>query len=129
MIDDECGAVGGTIIGRGNRSTRRKLAPVPLCPPKIPHDLTWVRNRAIAVGSRRLKAVAMKSAVFWVVTPCSWEAARYFGETYRFHLKRKKPAEASNKLRLHFDLKDEGGIFLRINGLCTKNTALQLRIL
>jgi hypothetical protein len=26
--------------GRGNRSTRRKPAPVPLCPPKIPHDLT-----------------------------------------------------------------------------------------
>jgi hypothetical protein len=29
--DDECGAVGG-IIGRGNRSTRRKPDPVPLCP-------------------------------------------------------------------------------------------------
>jgi hypothetical protein len=24
---------------QGNRSTRRKPAPVPLCPPKIPHDL------------------------------------------------------------------------------------------
>jgi hypothetical protein len=31
--DDECGAVGGMRIGRGNRSTRRKLPPVPLCPP------------------------------------------------------------------------------------------------
>jgi hypothetical protein len=37
--DDECGAVGGMRIGRGNRSTRRKPAPVPLCPPQIPHDL------------------------------------------------------------------------------------------
>jgi hypothetical protein len=27
-------------IGRGNRSTRRKSAPMPLCPPQIPHDLT-----------------------------------------------------------------------------------------
>jgi hypothetical protein len=27
-------------IGRGNRSTQRKPAPVPLCPPRIPHDLT-----------------------------------------------------------------------------------------
>jgi hypothetical protein len=45
MIDDECGAVGG-IIGRGNRSTRRKPAPVPLCPLQIPHDLTRVRTRA-----------------------------------------------------------------------------------
>jgi hypothetical protein len=38
--DDECGAVGGMRIGRGNHSTRRKPAPVPLCPPQIPRDLT-----------------------------------------------------------------------------------------
>jgi hypothetical protein len=31
--DDECGAVGGKKIGMDNRSTRRKPAPVPLCPP------------------------------------------------------------------------------------------------
>jgi hypothetical protein len=41
-------------IGRGNRSTRRKPAPVPLCPPQIPHDLNWDRTRAAAVGSLRL---------------------------------------------------------------------------
>jgi hypothetical protein len=35
--DDECGAVGGMRICRGNRSTWRKPAPVPLCPPQIPH--------------------------------------------------------------------------------------------
>jgi hypothetical protein len=56
--DDECGAVGGMIIGSGNRSTCRKPAPVPLCPPQMPHDLTWDRNRAAAVGSRRLTAWA-----------------------------------------------------------------------
>jgi hypothetical protein len=39
MIDDDYGALGGMRIGRGNRSTRRKPAPVPLCPPQIPHDL------------------------------------------------------------------------------------------
>jgi hypothetical protein len=55
-IDDECGAVGGMRIGRGNRSTRRKPAPVPLCPPQIPHDLTWVRTRAAAVRSQRVIA-------------------------------------------------------------------------
>jgi hypothetical protein len=38
--DDECGAVGGMRIGRGNRGTRRKPAPAPLCPPQIPHYLT-----------------------------------------------------------------------------------------
>jgi hypothetical protein len=39
MIHDECGAA-GEMIGRGNQSTRGKPAPVPLCPPQIPHDLT-----------------------------------------------------------------------------------------
>jgi hypothetical protein len=37
--DDECGAVSGTRIGRGNRSTQ-KPATVPLCPPQITCDLT-----------------------------------------------------------------------------------------
>jgi hypothetical protein len=34
----ECddGEFGGMKIGRGNRSTRRKPAPAPLCPPQIP---------------------------------------------------------------------------------------------
>jgi hypothetical protein len=42
--DDECGAVGGVRIGRGNRSTRRKPAPVQLCLPQIPLDLTRLSN-------------------------------------------------------------------------------------
>jgi hypothetical protein len=37
MIDEgDCGAIGGMTIGRGNRSTRTKPAPAPLCPPQIP---------------------------------------------------------------------------------------------
>jgi hypothetical protein len=57
--DDECGAVSGMRIGKGNRSTRRKPSSVTLCPPQIPHDLTWAWTRATAVGSRRLTAWAM----------------------------------------------------------------------
>jgi hypothetical protein len=38
--DYEDGEFGRTMIGRGNRSTRRKHTPVPLCPPQILHDLT-----------------------------------------------------------------------------------------
>jgi hypothetical protein len=38
--DYEDGEFGGMMIDRGNRNTRRKPAPVPLCPPQIPHDLT-----------------------------------------------------------------------------------------
>jgi hypothetical protein len=41
MTDDgDCGAIGGMKIGRGNWSTHRNPAPVPLSPPQIPHDLT-----------------------------------------------------------------------------------------
>jgi hypothetical protein len=35
VYDD--GEIGGMMIGRGNRSTRRKPAPVPLCPPQTSH--------------------------------------------------------------------------------------------
>jgi hypothetical protein len=60
MIDyGDSGAVGGMKIGRGTRSTRRKPATVPLCPPQILHDLTWARTQAAAVGSRRLTAWAV----------------------------------------------------------------------
>jgi hypothetical protein len=47
MIDDgDCVAIGGMKICGGNRSTRRKPAPVPLCPPQITHDLTRSQTRA-----------------------------------------------------------------------------------
>jgi hypothetical protein len=57
--DDECGAVGGMRIGRGNRSTWRKPSSMPLCPPQVPYDLTWALTRAAALGTRRLTAWAM----------------------------------------------------------------------
>jgi hypothetical protein len=43
--DYEEGEIGG-MIGRGNRSSRRKPAPVPLCPPQTPHA-TRTRNRVV----------------------------------------------------------------------------------
>jgi hypothetical protein len=45
----EDGEISG-MIGRGNRCTRRKPAPVPLCPPQTPHAAR-TRIRAAAVGS------------------------------------------------------------------------------
>jgi hypothetical protein len=42
------------MIGRGNRSTRRNPAPVPLCPPQTPHAVR-TRTRAVAVGSQRVR--------------------------------------------------------------------------
>jgi hypothetical protein len=57
--DDDSGAIGGMQIGKGNRSTRRRPAPVPLCPSQIPHDVTRARTLAAAVGSRWITAWAM----------------------------------------------------------------------
>jgi hypothetical protein len=48
--DNDDGEIGG-MIGKENRSTRRKPAPVPLCPPQIPHA-----PRATELGSQRLTA-------------------------------------------------------------------------
>jgi hypothetical protein len=53
--DYDDGKIGGMMIGRGNRSIRRIPAPVPLCPPQIPHAAR-TRTRAAAVGSQRLTA-------------------------------------------------------------------------
>jgi hypothetical protein len=49
--DYDYGEFGGMKIGRGNRSTRRKPAPAPLCPPQIPLDQTRARTRAAVVGN------------------------------------------------------------------------------
>jgi hypothetical protein len=45
----------GGMISRGNRSTQRKPAPMPLCPPQNPHA-ALTRTRPAAVGSQRLTA-------------------------------------------------------------------------
>jgi hypothetical protein len=67
--DYDDGEIGG-IIGRGNRSTRRKPAPVPLCPPQTPHA-AQTRTRAAAVGSQRLttSATARPIAYFYPTSP------------------------------------------------------------
>jgi hypothetical protein len=54
--DYDDGEIGG-MIGSGNRNTRRKPAPVPLCPLQNPHAAR-TRTRAAAVGSQRLTASA-----------------------------------------------------------------------
>jgi hypothetical protein len=53
---NEYEAFGGMRIGGGNRSTRKKPAPMPPCPPQILYDLTWDRIWSAAVGSRLLTA-------------------------------------------------------------------------
>jgi hypothetical protein len=50
--DDECAAIGG-LLGKEKRSTRRKPAPVSICPPQIP-----LLTQAAALVSQRLTACA-----------------------------------------------------------------------
>jgi hypothetical protein len=52
--DYKDGEIGG-MIGTGNRSSRRKHAPVPLCPPQTAHAAR-TRTRAADVASQRLTA-------------------------------------------------------------------------
>jgi hypothetical protein len=47
---DECGS------SRWNENWQGKPVTVPLCPPQIPHDLTWNGTCPAAVRSRRLIA-------------------------------------------------------------------------
>jgi hypothetical protein len=49
--DCDDGEFGGIKIGRGNRSTRRKSAPEPLCPPQIP-----LARPGLEPGPRRWEA-------------------------------------------------------------------------
>jgi hypothetical protein len=57
--DCDDGEFGGMMIGKGNRSIRRKPAPAPHCPPQIPLNQTRVWTQAAAVGRQRLTAWAM----------------------------------------------------------------------
>jgi hypothetical protein len=82
--DYDDGEFGGMNIGRGNRSTRIKPAPVPLCPPQIPLDQTRARTRATAVGSQRLTAWAMTQPFchyLWVQTP-EWRQWNFFSAVF-----------------------------------------------
>jgi hypothetical protein len=82
MIDD-CGAVGGMRIGRGSRSTWRKPSPVSHCPPQIPHDLTWARNRAAELGSRRLTAwTVARPQIFFKVNIFIWQRLWSSGQSF-----------------------------------------------
>jgi hypothetical protein len=68
MMDDndyECGAIGG-MSDRENRSTRRKPAPVPLCPPQIPHDLTRARTPDHRNGKQATNRLSYGTAFMYI---------------------------------------------------------------
>jgi hypothetical protein len=58
------GAIGGMKIGRGNRSTRRKPTPVPLCPPQNPTWQTRSRTLDRSGGKPATNRLSYGAAVF-----------------------------------------------------------------
>jgi hypothetical protein len=70
--DYDDGEIGG-IIGRGNRSTRRKPAPVPLRPPQTPHACPDA-NPGRSVGkpaTNRLSYGTACDCIFMLALSCS----------------------------------------------------------
>jgi hypothetical protein len=64
---NECGAVGGTRIGRGYEITWRKPTSVPLRPLQILCELPWNWTRFSAVASQRLTAWTMAVPLYYQV--------------------------------------------------------------
>jgi hypothetical protein len=79
--DYDDGEIGGMMIGRGNRSIRRKPTLVPLCPPQKPHMLCPDANpgrrggkratNCLSYGTAFLMALSMMITVSKDVTPCN----------------------------------------------------------
>jgi hypothetical protein len=72
------------MLGKGNQSTQRKTAPVPFCPPQIPHDLPQAWTRTAKVGTQWLTAWATAQPIgyldpqlkpFWVYRIQFWGMA------------------------------------------------------
>jgi hypothetical protein len=90
---DECGAVGGIRICRGNRRTRRKSAPVPLGPPQIPHDLGSNRGRR---GGKPATNRPSYGTAFNLKVTCLFMKFAYFYSNHVRRSPRRKP-EISTK--------------------------------
>jgi hypothetical protein len=74
--DSDDGEIGGIIIGKGNRGTRRKPAPVLLCPPQTP-QAARTRTRAAAVGSQRLTAELRHSHALQTTYQCDTHSTTF----------------------------------------------------
>ena len=55
-VDETDARNGGMTLTGKTEVLGEKLVPVPLCPPQIPHGLTWNRTRASAVRGLRQTA-------------------------------------------------------------------------
>jgi hypothetical protein len=110
MIDaDDCGAIGGMKIGRGNQSTRRKPAPAPLCPPQIPHDQTLGSNPGRRGGKPATNRLSYGAAYEHMLLNAAAQIEETAAEFPQFALLRSvtcltQADNDSRKLRLPFSL-------------------------
>jgi hypothetical protein len=84
--DYDDGEIDG-MTGRGSRSTRRKPAPMPLCPTQTP-NAARTRTRAAVVGSQRLTAWAMArptTQLIYMSVPTRNHVFQFDGWILRFH--------------------------------------------
>jgi hypothetical protein len=94
-------AVWGIIIGRGNRHTRRKPAPLPFCPLLIPHDLTCNPTRGHSGGrpatnhlscskaNNRTKRTSQKDSVDEILCCLTFKQSVY---SYSSNIKKLRPS-------------------------------------
>jgi hypothetical protein len=76
--DDDCGEIGGMRIRMGDRSTWRKPAPVPICPPQIPHDPGSNPGHRGGKSSKVSEARIISNTIFCDVTSYSLELSVCF---------------------------------------------------
>jgi hypothetical protein len=89
MIDERNGASGGALTGKGNRSTRRKPAPIPLCPQQNSHELIWDWTRA-AWGMAR-PGITLHHSVFSIPKSVhGFQPLKFLLKKYNLCLKRIK---------------------------------------
>jgi hypothetical protein len=81
MIDDDDWSNRWNANWQGSRSTWRKPAPVPLCPPQILHDLTLARTRAAAVGSQLIRKLLDSVSIYFRFFICHSDIQTYMHRT------------------------------------------------
>jgi hypothetical protein len=79
--EDDFWRIGGMKTGRGNRSTRRKPTPAPLCPPQNPTWQTWSRTPDRSGGKPATNRLSY-GAAFYAFAPAKRSNSRLKGMPY-----------------------------------------------
>jgi hypothetical protein len=89
--DYDDGEIGGMMIGRGNQSTWRKPAPVPLCPPQTPHAYPDV-NRGRHGGKPATNCLSYGTAIHSITNTSVTQDKHYVSQNLSHWCKMYKDA-------------------------------------